>query len=179
MVRQPRQRTVEVGFGVGKSVSAGAKALFKRLAHIAEQARVAKVWKAANEKPYVGNPDEIACFSSAQAAAAGAGADNVVNGLRLGQQLARESAESAFTSSGRLSQGAIGESRQIISGSKLGNKDLIQRLTSDGSSIADWGKYATRTYQSPSGDFQALFYMNRGTGAIDYDYKAIFNGVPR
>ena len=96
------------------------------------------------------------------------GADNVVNGTRLGQQLARESADSVFTSSGRLSSGAIAESRQIISGSRLGNKDLIQRLTSDGSDIADWGKYTTRTHQSPSGDFQVHFYMNRGTGAIDY-----------
>ena len=57
-----------VGFGVGKAVSVAAKALFKRLAHIAEQARVAKVWKAANEKPYTGNPDEIACSSPGQAA---------------------------------------------------------------------------------------------------------------
>ena len=96
------------------------------------------------------------------------GADNVVNGTRLGQQLARESADSVFTSSGRLSSGAIADSRQIIPGSRLGNKDLIQRLTSDGSDIADWGKYTTRTHQSPSGDFQVHFYMNRGTGAIDY-----------
>lgn len=107
-------------------------------------------------------------------------ADNVANGVRLGQQLARESAESAFTSSGRLSSGAIAESRQIP-GSKLGNKDLIQRLTADGSSIAGWGKFTTRTHQSPSGDFQVHFYMNRVTGAIDYgyDYKVIFNGMPR
>lgn len=111
----------------------------------------------------------------------GAGADNAVNGLRLGQQLARESAESAFTSSGRLSAGAIGESRQIIPGSRLGSKDLIQRLTSDGSAISDWGKYSTRTHQSPFGAFQVHFYMNRVTGMIDYgyDYKVVFGGVPR
>jgi hypothetical protein len=92
--------------------------------------------------------------------------------------LARESAESAFTSSGRLSSGAIQESQQIIRGSDLGNKQLIQRLTSDGSDIADWGKYTTRTHQSPSGNFQVHFYMNRGTGAVDYgyDYKVIFGG---
>lgn len=34
------------------------------------------------------------------------GADDVVNGTRLGQQFARESAYSIFTSSGRLSSGA-------------------------------------------------------------------------
>lgn len=107
------------------------------------------------------------------------GADNVVNGTRLVQQLARESADSVFTSSGRLSSGAIADSRQIIPGSRLGNKDLIQRLTSDGSDIADWGKYTTRTHQSPSGDFQVHFYTNRSTGAIDYgyDYKVVFNGA--
>ena len=56
---------------------------------------------------------------------------------------------------------------------------MIQRLTSDGSDIADWGKYTTRTHQSRSGDFQVHFYMNRSTGAIDYgyDYKVIFNGA--
>ena len=107
------------------------------------------------------------------------GAGDALNGVRLGQQLARESAHSVFTSSGRLSSGAIADSREIISGSRLGNKDLIQRLTSDGSNIADWGKYTTRTHQSPSGDFQVHFYMNRSTGAIDYgyDYKVIFNGA--
>lgn len=107
------------------------------------------------------------------------GAGNAANGVRLGQQLARESAESAFTSSGRLSSGAIADSSEIISGSRLGNKDLIARLTSDGSDIADWGKYTTRTHQSPSGDFQVHFYMNRSTGAIDYgyDYKVVFNGA--
>jgi hypothetical protein len=106
-------------------------------------------------------------------------ASNAANGTRLGQQLARESANSVFTSSGRLSSGAIAESRQIIPGARLGNKDLIQRLTSDGSNIADWGKYTTRTHQSPSGNFQVHFYMSRSTGAIDYgyDYKVIFNGA--
>src|SRR6266508_1619170 len=60
--------------------------------------------------------------------AANAGADNVVNGVRLGQQLARESAESAFTSSGRLSSGAIQDAQQIIRGTNVKNKELIQRL---------------------------------------------------
>ncbi|MDP9903120.1 hypothetical protein [Arthrobacter bambusae] len=80
-----------------------------------------------------------------------------------------------------MSSGAVAESRKIISGDKLGNKALVQRLTSDGSSIEDWGEYTTRTHQSPSGDFHAHFYMNQRTGAIDYgyDYKVIFNGVTR
>ncbi|TCC48812.1 RHS repeat protein [Kribbella capetownensis] len=116
-----------------------------------------------------------------EAARSGAGADNVVNGLRLAQQLARESASSAFTGSGKLNPGAISGANLIIPGNKLGNKALIQRLTADGSDIADWGKYTSRTYQSLSGNFQVHFYMNRRTGAVDYgyDYKVIFNGVPR
>jgi hypothetical protein len=121
--------------------------------------------------------DEFSALRAVLVAANGAG--DALNGVRLGQQLARESADSVFTSSGRLSSGAIADSKEIISGSRLGNKDLISRLTSDGSDIADWGKYTTRTHQSPSGDFQVHFYMNRSTGAIDYgyDYKVIFNGA--
>jgi len=99
----------------------------------------------ANVRGHTGAP-----LSLARGDVAANSADNVVNGTRLGQQLARESADSVFASSGRLSSGAIADSRQIIPGSRLGNKDLVQRLTSDGSNIADWGKYTTRTHQSPS-----------------------------
>ncbi|MGJ9422939.1 RHS repeat-associated core domain-containing protein [Aeromicrobium sp. CF3.5] len=113
--------------------------------------------------------------------AAANGADNAANGVRLGQQLARESADSAFAPSGQLSSGAVQESQQIIRGSDFGNKQLVRRLTSDGSNIADWGKFQTRSHQSPSGSFKAHFYMNRSTGAIDYgyDYKIVFDGVSR
>ncbi|MDP9904615.1 RHS repeat-associated core domain-containing protein [Arthrobacter bambusae] len=128
-----------------------------------------------------GGAGSEAAAAEGAAATVETGASNAANGVRLGQQLARESAESVFTPSGGLSSGAVAESRKIISGDKLGNKALVQRLTSDGSSIEDWGKYATRTHQSPSGDFQVHFYMNQRTGAIDYgyDYKVIFNGVAR
>jgi hypothetical protein len=57
-----------VGFGATKGASAAAKAMTQKAARLAEQARVAKVWKAANEKPYTGNPDEIACSNPGQAA---------------------------------------------------------------------------------------------------------------
>lgn len=112
--------------------------------------------------------------------AMGGGADNVANGARLAQQLSTESAESVFTSSGNLSQGAIDGSRSIIPGVDL-NAGLAKRLTADGTSIADWSKYSTSTYRSPAGDFQVHFYMNRVTGAINYsnDYKVVFNGGPR
>jgi hypothetical protein len=41
--------------------------------------------------------------------------------------------------------------QRIISGSDLGNPEMITELTANGSNIADWGKYSTPTFQSPSG----------------------------
>lgn len=113
------------------------------------------------------------------AAEAGAGAENAANGLRLGQQLARESADSAFTSSGGLQQEVIDGSTRIIPGSNINNPGVIKQLTSDGSDIADWGKYTSRTFQSPSGPFQVHYYYNPSTGVVDYgyDYKVVFNGA--
>lgn len=77
------------------------------------------------------------------AAEAGAGADNVVNAGRLAQQLTREEASSVFTESGELQPEVIAQSREIINGTQLGNKQLVSELTSNGSDIADWGKYTT------------------------------------
>ncbi|MFV0460767.1 MAG: RHS repeat-associated core domain-containing protein [Actinomycetales bacterium] len=115
------------------------------------------------------------------AANGAAGASNAANGVRLAQQLARESAESAFTASGGLRTEVIQGSSRIIDGSRLGNPDVVKALTADGSNIADWGKYTTQTFQSPSGPFQAHFYYNPVTGAANYsvDYKIVFNGMPR
>ncbi|WP_444663127.1 RHS repeat-associated core domain-containing protein [Cellulomonas sp. CW35] len=128
--------------------------------------------------PVAGWAANVAKWARRAANATVDGADNVANGARLSQQLARESAESVFTSSGRLSPEAIAESREIISGADLSTR-VIRHLTSDGSDIADWGKYTTPFYRSPSGDFQVHFYMNRVTGAIDYeyDYKVKFRGA--
>ena len=82
-----------------------------------------------------------------------------------------------FTSAGLLRPEAIAGSKRVIPGSRLNKKDLVSRLTSDGSDIADWGKYSTRTHQSPSGDFQVHYYMNPSAGVVDYgyDYKVKFN----
>jgi RHS repeat-associated protein len=115
--------------------------------------------------------------AKAATVAAHAGADNVANGARLAEQLAKESAESAFTASGELSEGAIAGSRIIMTSDELGNTALPGVLTSDGSRFADWAKYATATHQSPSGNFQVHFYQNQVSGAINYsmDYKAVFN----
>jgi hypothetical protein len=52
-------------------------------------------------------------------------------------------------------------------------------LTADGSNIADWGKYATGTFKSPSGPFQVHFYYNPATGVANYDldFKVVFVGT--
>ena len=66
--------------------------------------------------------------------------------------------------------------------SKIENPEVIRALTADGSNIADWAKYTTQTFKSPSGSFQVHFYVNSKTGALNYtiDYKAVFNaGVQR
>ncbi|HST47595.1 RHS repeat-associated core domain-containing protein, partial [Jatrophihabitans sp.] len=128
---------------------------------------------------------EVAAGEAAAGEAAGAGeaastgADNIANGPRLAEQLARESAESAFTDSGELASDMITGAKQIKDGSELGNPAVISDLTSDGSNISDWGKYSTRIMQSPSGDFEVHFYMNPTTGAVNYnfDYKVIFSGA--
>jgi hypothetical protein len=86
---------------------------------------------------------------------------NVANGVRLSQQLARESAESAFTASGELSEGAIAGSREIIPAGQLGNPAIPQGFS----------KFATDTFASPSGPFQAHFYMNPVTGEVYYGRK--------
>ena len=81
-----------------------------------------------------------------------------------------------FTASGGLQSGVIANSTKIIDGTQLGNQLLVKSLTSDGSNIANWGKYATQTFESPSGPFQVHFYYNSITSQVfyDMDYKAIF-----
>jgi hypothetical protein len=105
-------------------------------------------------------------------------ASNVANGVRLSGQLARESTTSVFTPTGRLTSGAIRDSTLIIEGVKLGNSDLVKILTADGSKIADWGKYTTRTHQNSFREFQVHYYMNRVSGTVNYtyDYKVVFKG---
>ena len=83
-----------------------------------------------------------------------------------------------FTRSGELQQEVIDQSHDIINGARLGNKALVNELTSDGSSISDWGKYTTPTFRSPAGPFQVHFYYNSVTDEVFYgaDYKAVFVG---
>lgn len=120
-----------------------------------------------------GVADEASVAIGTQVATADS-AQNVLNGVRLAGQRQVQSANSAFTSTGELSEGAIAGSRQIIPASKI-----INPAAPEG-----FAKYATETFASPSGPFQVHVYMNPGSGATFFgiDYKAVFNtvlGLPR
>lgn len=97
-------------------------------------------------------------------------------GDALRSQLSFEEASSIFTPNG-LHPDVINGSREIIPGSQLNNPEVIRELTRDGSNITDWGKYATETFKSPSGDFQVHYYYNRVTNQINtaIDFKVVFN----
>jgi RHS repeat-associated protein len=112
------------------------------------------------------------------ATSAASGASNAATAPALARQLAFEEASSIFTSSGGLKRSVIDASREIIPGTDLSSGQLIKTLTADGSSIADWGKFSTPTFNSPSGPFQVHFYMNPSTGIVHYldDFKVVFNG---
>jgi RHS repeat-associated protein len=104
------------------------------------------------------------------------GASSAADAARLARQLQFDEAASIFTRSGGLQNEVIAASRPIVPGSKLGNLSVIKALTADGSSIVQWAKYRTPTFQSPSGPFQVHFYYNEVTGAMNYawDYKSVF-----
>jgi hypothetical protein len=82
----------------------------------------------------------------------------VVDATRLAQ-LTREEASSVFTRSGELQPDVIARSREIINGTQLGNKQLVSELTSNGSNIADWGKYTTPTFRSPLWGIPSSFLL--------------------
>lgn len=105
---------------------------------------------------------------AAEGAATAESAANVMNGVRLSQQLSLESANSAFTATGELSDEAIAGSQEIIPAGQLGNPAIP-----DG-----FSKFSTDTFASPSGPFQVHFYMNPTTGEVFYglDYKSVFVG---
>jgi hypothetical protein len=105
-------------------------------------------------------------------------AESAADFARLTRQLQFDEAASVFNRSGGLQSSVISNSTPIIRGPQLGNQQVVKALTADGSNIADWAKYTTQTFQSPSGPFQVHFYRNSATGAVNYayDYKVIFNG---
>ncbi|WP_335938103.1 putative T7SS-secreted protein [Streptomyces sp. PTD5-9] len=95
---------------------------------------------------------------------------------RLADRLRGESARSMFNEDGWLTPQARAESRRVIAGEDIGNPAVRELMTSDGSNLSDWGKYTTKTHQSPYGDFQVHYYYNPETGRLlNYDYKVIMN----
>jgi hypothetical protein len=83
-----------------------------------------------------------------------------------------------FERDGTLTEQARSSAERIIDGPKL-NAGLRNALTSDGSSIADWGKYKTTPLETLSGRWETHFYMNGATGDAFYgwDYKMnLING---
>lgn len=84
-----------------------------------------------------------------------------------------------FTRSGALQSEVIQGSSRIIPGSNIANPSVVKGLTADGSNIADWGKYTSQTFHSPSGPFQVHYYYNPATQMVNYgfDYKVVFNGA--
>lgn len=106
--------------------------------------------------------------------------ENFVSGSARGKHLAdnlrRESATSPFNENGWLTPEARAKSYRIIPGDQIGNPEVRRLMTSDGSTLSDWGKYTTLTHQSPYGDFQVHYYYNPATGRmLNYDYKAVLN----
>jgi hypothetical protein len=97
------------------------------------------------------------------------GLANAATYPKLLDKLTRESAGSVFTSTGRLTQEAIDSAKVIpeLGPGKLNNSNIP----------SGFGKYATETFPSPSGNFQVHFYMNPITKEVfyDFDYKVVFN----
>jgi hypothetical protein len=112
----------------------------------------------------------------------GPAASSMTSATGLARQLAGKEASSIFTDSGDLQPSVIRASGEIIEGPDLKNPEVVKALTADGSNIADWGKYSTPTFESPSGPFQVHFYYNETENTVDYsmDYKAVLNrGIQR
>jgi hypothetical protein len=126
------------------------------------------VWGAMGRFAYHAYANSDGPLAGIGGVAAAEGAANVANGVRLGEQLSLESANSAFTATGKLSQGAIAGADEIIPAGELGNPAIPQGFS----------KFTTDTFTSPAGNFQVHFYRNSATGEVFYglDYKVIFVG---
>lgn len=97
---------------------------------------------------------------------------NVANGPRLKQSFLTEEAGSIYGSNGNLNIEAIMDSGMIerLGPGKLNNSNIPK----------NFGKFETRTVQSPSGDYKVHFYMDpkatiEDLKILDLDYKVVFN----
>ncbi|WP_193778141.1 two-partner secretion domain-containing protein [Pseudovibrio sp. Ad5] len=106
---------------------------------------------------------------------------NNADGLRLKTELALKDAN-VISQNGELTNQAIQNSQELdIGGNGIKNPKIIAELTKNGSSIANWGKFATQSVSGPNGSrIRVHFYMNRVTGRIDYSTKdfKVKNPVP-
>jgi hypothetical protein len=104
-------------------------------------------------------------------------ASSSLSGKALFEDLLFKEAETAFLKNGAMHPEIVNSSKLITAGEDIGNAAVVRELTKDGSNIGDWGKYTTKSINSPSGEFQVHFYYNPQTGGICtvFDYKAVFN----
>ena len=112
--------------------------------------------------------DDAAGAPAAERGAAAFGpAHNAAIARRLAEDLKLQEASSIFMPDGKLKPGVVNNAREIIPPARLNNE-----LIPDG-----YGKYATTTTPSPSGNFQVHFYKNVNTGHVFYelDYKIKFD----
>ncbi len=113
-------------------------------------------------------------LSATNGAAAGGAAD-MTSSAQLRTQLSLQQA-GILDSNGQLTAQAIKGSDPIpLADGGIKNPSVVSELTSDGSNIADWGKYTTQSVTMPNGQsMQVHYYMNSVTGKVDYvtpDFK--------
>ncbi len=98
-----------------------------------------------------------------------------VNATRLNVKLAFEEANILTRDGASLTKEAISLSREIpLSGGKITKSTVVKELTSNGSSIDDWGKFTTQTINLSSGQkSQIHFYKNKVTNEVNLnvDFK--------
>jgi hypothetical protein len=106
---------------------------------------------------------------------ANSGVQSSANALRFKAQLAFEEAGILTRGGAGLTDDAIKAATEIpISGGKFKNKAVINELTSNGSNIANWGKFSTESVNLPSGQSSQIhFYKNRITHEVNLniDFK--------
>ena len=97
------------------------------------------------------------------------GAENAATYPKLKNQLQSESAGSPFTSTGELTKSTLNNSERIFRSSEIKNPNIPK----------GYGKYETKTFQSPSGNFKVHYYKHDITGKPYYghDYKVVFNSM--
>jgi len=111
----------------------------------------------------------------ADSAATAGGAADMTTAAQLRTQLSLHQA-GVLDSNGQLTAQAIKSSDAIpLADGVIKNPSVVSELTSDGSKIADWGKYTTQSVTMPNGQsMQVHYYMNSVTGKVDYvtsDFK--------